>query len=345
MNPQSLFSHSTRLVVSLFFAVSVVTYAGCGDRGGNGSDEIPQFVSVGTAPQGGTFFLIGAAIANTLDEGAEAGGWKKVTAESTGGSLENFRRLDSKEVQLAMANSSITYFAVRGEGGFDKKYDLKSVMTLFPLIGMFVTKQGSGVETIGDFRGKRIVVGPPGAGFEYFLKPILKAHGISYDDFEDRNAGMGQSVGYLQDESIKASFLAGGMQSPSITAAATSMDILLIPYGEKQRSDLVAEYPSFGKVTVPANTYKGQTEPFESLNVGSAHLIVRGDARDELVYRMTKIIYEGRANIAESHRAGKAINAKNVVRKTGTPFHPGAVRYYKEIGIWPDDEPSAKTGT
>ena len=324
--------------------VAVVGCFGCGDEGDSGSGETPKFVSLGTARPGGAFFSVGAAIGKALDDGSETGGWRKVTAESTDGSLENFRRLDSGELQLAMANSSITYFAVKGEGGFEKKYDVKSVMTLFPLIGMFVTREGSNTTSIEDFKdkNKRIVVGPEGGGFEYFLRPILAAHGVTYDDFEADYAGFQESVGRLQDGNAAAVFLGGGMRSPAISSAASSMDIYLIPYGEKQRDEL-AKLPSFNKVTVPADTYKGQDEPFAGLNVGSAHLIVRSDASEDFVYNITKIIYEARKQIGDTHKLGKSINAQNVVTDTGTPFHAGAIRYYKEIKIWPKDAAAGKT--
>ena len=119
------------------------------------------------------------------------------------------------------------------------------------------------------------------------------------------------------------------------------MDIQLVPYGIEERKRLAADYPSFDEVTIPAGTYKGQDAPYEGLNVGSAHLLVSGDANDDFVYKVTKIIYERREKVAERHRAAKAINEKNVVRMTGVDFHPGAVRYYKEIGIWPADETAA----
>ncbi|MFV1966418.1 MAG: TAXI family TRAP transporter solute-binding subunit [Pirellulaceae bacterium] len=326
--------------------------AGCQDGGGGGrggggtrpgdASAASQFVSVGTAPLGGTFYNVGAAIADALNSARDVGGWRKATAEATGGSLENLRRLEKGEIELGMANSSITYFAVRGTEGFDKKYEVKSVMTLFPLIAMFVTRTGSGMETIQDLKGKRIAVGPEGAGFEYFVRPILREHGLSYDDFEDVYAGMQTSVGYLQDESIAATFLGGGMVSPAITSAAATMNIRLVPYGDKERISIAEKYPSFHEVTVPAGTYKGQDTAFAGLNVGSAHLLVRVDANEEFVYRVTKVIYEARERIAETHAAAKAIHAKNVVRDTGTDFHPGAVRYYKEIGIWPENANTPK---
>ena len=309
------------------------TGAGVGEGGGT---KLPTFVSLGTAPVGGTFYNVGAAISDALNQGKDVGGWRQVTAESTGGSLENFRRLDSGDIQIGMANSSITYFAVRGEGGFEKKYELKTIMTTFPLVAMFVTRAGSGVETVADLKGKRVVVGPEGAGFEYFVRPILEAHEVSYDDFEDVYAGMQTSVGYLQDESVAATFLGGGLRSTAISSAASTMDIKLIPYEEKARQELIAKYPSFNAVTVPADTYKGQSTPYEGLNVGSAHLLVRSDADEEFVYLVTKVIYEGREKIASTHAAGKAINEKNVTKYAGTDFHPGSIRYYKEIGIWPE---------
>ena len=113
------------------------------------------------------------------------------------------------------------------------------------------------------------------------------------------------------------------------------MDIFLVPYGEEQRQKLVENLPSFSKATIPAGTYRTHSEAFEGLNVGSAHLIVRSDADEDFVYSITKLIWENRAAIAEKHAAARAISEKNVVRETGTAFHPGAVRYYSEAGIWP----------
>jgi len=317
---------------------------GSGDGGGSGGGGsgggeagTPEFVSLGTAQIGGAFYSVGAAISDALNEGKEAGGWRKATAEATGGSLENYRLLESGDIQIGMANSSISYFAVRGEAGFDKKYEVQSIMTMFPLIGMFVTKQGAGIESLADLKGKRVVVGPEGAGFQYFLRPVLEAHGVTYDDFESVYAGFSTSVGYLQDDSVSATFLGGGKVSPAITSAASTMEILLIPYDETQRQKLVADYPSFSDVTVAAGTYKGQDADFPSLNVGSAHLLVRSDANEDFVYNATRAVFENRAKIAETHAAGKAITEKNVVRNVGTDFHAGAIRYYKEIGIWPEE--------
>lgn len=329
--------HQLIFPFALVLFIAIVGFPGCKGGSGDGEDVgTPEFLSVGTAQIGGAFYNVGAAISDALNEGKEAGGWRKSNAEATGGSLENYRLLESNDIQIGMANSSISYFAVRGTGGFDKKYNVKTIMTMFPLIGMFVTKKGNSIESLADLKGKRVVVGPEGAGFEYFLRPILEAHGVTYDDFDAVYAGMSTSVGYLQDESVAATFLGGGKISTAITSASSTMDILLIPYRDSQRDQLVIDYPSFSHVTVAAGTYKGQDADFPSLNVGSAHLLVRGNADEEFVYNATRAIYEDRISIGEKHAAGRAINEKNVARNVGTEFHPGAIRYYKEINIWPE---------
>lgn len=319
------------------FAILPLTLPGCG--GGGGGEG--QFVSIGTATQGGAFYQVGAAIANALNEGKEEGGWKKVTAESTAGSLENLRRLESKEIQIGMSNSSITYFAVRGQGEFDKKYDVKSIMTLFPLIAMFVTREDSGIKSIKDLVGRRVVIGPEGAGFRNFVEPILEAHGVKWSDLNVSYQSFSQSASALQDKQVDAAFLGGGLKSPAITSAATSVAIRLIPYDEAAKRKLIEEYPSFNAVTVPAATYKGQTADFHGLNVGSAQLLVRSDTPDDFVKNVIKVIWEHREKIAQTHNAGKSINPKNVTRYTGVEFHPAAKEFYKnhkEIQ-WSGDAP------
>lgn len=325
-------SMSKTVTMACLTAVLALVF-GCG-KSESGSKR--QFISIGTAPVGGVFYTIGGAISDVLNQNKGENIWN-VTAESTGGSMENIRRLDSGEIQFAISNSSITYFAVRGEEGWEKAYPVRAVMTLFPNVAMFITKKNSDIKRVGDLKGKRVSVGPEGAGFEYFIRPILEAHGISYSDFTPIYAGQQTSVDYLADGSIDAAFLGGGVPTGSITSAAATMDILLIPYGEEEKKQLIEQYPFFHPAKIPANTYKGQSEVYEGLNVGSAHLIAAADVDEELVYEVAKRIYENREALTEKHRAANAITPDNAPRYTGTEFHPGAKRYYQEANIWPEE--------
>lgn len=296
-----------------------------------------QFLSVGTAPPGGAFFVVGGALAQVAEDFKGDKNWK-VSSEATKGTQENIRRLASGELDFALANAAISYFAVRGEGAWGKSHDVKAVMTLAPNVAMFIAPKANGINGLADLKGKRVVVGPAGAGFEYFLKPILEAHGVTYDDFTPLNNTQAGAVDMLADGSADAAFLGGAVPTASITQASASQDIMLIPFTEETRQKLIADYPFFFPATVKAETYRGQDAEFVGLNVGSMHLVTRGDLDDDTVYHFTKTLYEQRAEVVKKHPAGKAINPKNVIRDTGTPFHPGAIRFYKEAGIWPEDK-------
>ncbi|MBG87375.1 MAG: hypothetical protein CMO80_10800 [Verrucomicrobiales bacterium] len=330
---------------------SAALLAGCG--GGNDAGTTPgkpatsaggrQFITVGTAPVGGVFFVVGGAISDVISANKGENNWT-VSAEASRGSQENIRLISSGDQQLSMANSSISYFAARGEGGWDKAYPINAVMTMFPLIAQFVTKKGSGIKSLKDLKGKRVVVGPEGAGFEYFIRPILAAHGVTYDDFEPVFAGQQTSVGYLGDGNVAASFLGGGIPTAAITSAASTMDIEFVPFDEKAKAELIEKYEFYQAATIKGGTYKGIDEDFHGMNVGSAHLICAAEADEELIYQLTKTIFENRADIAAKAKPGRAINEKNSVRNTGVTFHPGAVRYYTEKGFWPGSATAADAG-
>jgi len=305
--------------------------------GGSDSGERQRFLSLGTAPPGGAFFVVGGALAEVLNEQGTANAWQ-VTAEATKGTRENIRRLATGEMDLALANAAVTYFAVRGEpeGEWEQAFPMRSLVTLAPNVAMFVTPRSSGIETLAGLKGQRVVVGVAGAGFEFFVRPLLAAHGVSYDDFSPLYNTQAGAVDLLSDGSAAAAFLGGAVPTGSITQVASGRDALLIPFDPEARQRLIDEYPFFRPVTIPAGTYAGQDEPYEGLDVGSMHLIVAANQEEDLAYRLTRALYENRERLAEKHPAGRAVNPTNAVRDAGTPFHPGAIRYYREIGIWPE---------
>ena len=324
--------------LSVLIAGFSLLLSGCSTSGGGGANTggtggERQFISMGTAPAGGgAFYPVGTALGEVLNNHSD-GKWK-VTAKATKGTQENIRRLDSGDLQLALANSSITFHAVRGEEGFEKKFPIRAVMTLAPNVGHFVTLQGSGIEKIADLKGKRVGIGPAGAGFEYFIRPLLAAHGVTFDDFTPLYNTQSGLVDMLGDGSADVVFLGGAMPQPAIVQACSSLDVIFIPFDKAARQKLIDEYSFFNPITVPAGTYSSLVEDFAGLNVGSMHLVTTADADETLIHDITKTLWENREEIAKKHGAGKAINEKNAARYTGTDFHPGAIKFYEEIGIW-----------
>jgi len=324
-----------RRKLAIWLALSSLVLVSCGpeDKSENGSAS-RRFMSIGTAPPGGAFFVVGGALSEVLQGHPGPISWQ-VTTEATKGTQENIRRLVGGELDLALANAAITYFAVRGQGKWESPQGVQVVMTLAPNVALFLAPATRGIESIADLAGRRVVIGPAGAGFEYFVGPILEAHGVGYDDLSVLHNTQASAVDMLADGSAAAAFLGGAMPTASITQAVSTQDIRFIPFDDGAVEDLVIDYPFFDRVTVPAGTYRGQDEVFFGLNVGSMHLITGASQEADLIYEVTRTLWEFRSEVVEKHAAGRAIQPEVVVRDTGVEFHPGAVRYYQEIGIWP----------
>ena len=339
-------SHRPRLCLAALCTLiaAAVLIAGCGPGGEPApADRQARFLSLGTAPPGGAFFLVGSALADVLDRHHRAEGWR-VNTEATKGSQENLRRLERGELDLALSNSAITYFAVRGGGAWEQPTSTRALLTLAPNVAFFVAPRSAGIASIADLRGRRVVIGPAGAGFEAFVGPILEAHGLAYDDLDVLHAPQAAAVDMLADGSVAAAFLGGAVPTPSIEQAASTQDLVFIPFDPAVRDSLIERYSFFRPAVVPAGTYAGQDDELAVLDVGSMHLVAAAALDDDTAYQVVRTLYENRAEVAERHPAGRAINPGNVVRDTGTEFHPGAVRYYREIGIWPDSEDSRQEG-
>jgi TRAP transporter TAXI family solute receptor len=315
--------------IGLLILIAATGFTGC-DTGGQ------QFVTIGTAPAGGAFAPVGNAIANVVDANKGELDWV-VSPQGTKGTQENIRKLDAGEIEFGMANAAISYFATRGEGAWDKKYEVRAVATLAPNVGVFVTTKSSGIEKIADLKGKRVVLGPSGAGFDYFLKPLLKAHGVSYDDMEVLPGNYFAAGDMIADGKADAAFMGGAIPIPAVTQLCSSQDVVFIKLDEDAPEKL-KEYPFYFSVPVKAEAYSDLNEDLTGINVGNMQLITHESVSEDVVYNFTKMMYQNRADIAAKHPAAKAINPKNAARDTGTPFHAGAIKFYKEEGIWPDKE-------
>lgn len=337
-------SSKALLCLAVFAILSLPLTTGCkkktgdGDAG-NGSGK-RKFLSLGTAPVGGVFPIVGGAIAEVLNDHKGDNKWK-VQAKGTKGSQENIRRLQKGELELAMSNAAISYFSARGESGWDKEYDTRAIATLAPNVALFICRADSGIKSIADLKGKRVITGPAGAGFQMFIEPILKAHGVNWSDINSLPDTQSGAVDKLADGSADAAFLGGAVPTASITQATSTFDVAFVPFDPAAREALIKDYAFFHPATIKAGVYKGLDEEFAGLNVGSMHLVTSASQDEEMIYQVTKTIWENRKEIAKKHPAGKALNPKNVARDTGIEYHPGAIKFYKEANVWPKAEAAA----
>src|SRR5690606_21076167 len=134
---------------------------------------------------------------------------------------------------------------------------------------------------------------------------------------------------------VAAAMVGGGVPNPALAQMAQARPVILVPFDDAAKEKLIADYPFFEHAMIPGGTYPGVDEDYHGLNVGSAHLITHASVDEQLVYDFVKRAYEHRDQIAQRHRAAKDITPETVARANGTEFHPGAIRYFEEIGVWP----------
>ncbi len=339
---------STRFGLAVLLASLLPWAAGCGDHQ-------YRFVSFGTAPVGGTFPVMGGAMADVLNQfPPQQGDWAgwKVQVKGTKGTQENIRRLSRGEFELGLSNSAISYFAFRGEQGWEKAYDVRAIATLTPLAGIFITRPDTGIKQLSDLQGKRVVIGPAGAGFEMFVRPILEEHGVPWESITKLNDPQSVAVDRLGDGAADAVFMGGvaGQPHPSITQAMGSFDVDFIPYDEAALKRLVEKYDFYQLHTVSAKTrdgkpmYRDMTEDFPALIVGNVQVVVDKSTPKDLVRQVTETLCTHADEVTKLHPVGRAFNPRIAPSYVGIPFHEGAIEFYRtwegvQPGIW--EPPSA----
>jgi len=323
----------TRLAIA---GLIVLALAGCSGVGG--TDEVvvvdgttvPARMQLATASVGGSYYPVGNAIAQILSD--ELPG-VIVTAEVSSGSSQNIRMLDANQVDLGLGNAAITFPAIHGTEGFDRPFPVQAVISLQSSVMTVVTAEGSGISTLRDLVGKRVAVGPAGAGWDYFMRPVLEAHGVSYEDFQQIYEGQANAMELLADGAVDAVVAGGSVPQPSITSATATQDLIYLEFDAAALDSTNIEYPFIRKVTIPTGTYEGLDADYQTFDSGSAQVLVRSDADPSYVYLIAKTIYEHRDRIGEMHPAGREITPERAAMDIGIPYHEGSLQYFNEIGL------------
>ena len=196
-----------------------------------------------------------------------------------------------------------------------------------------VTSEDSGITTLSDLAGRRVAVGPAGAGWDYYMRPILEAHGLNWDDFQQIYEGQANAVELLADGGVDAVVVGGSVPQPTLLSATATQDLRYLEFDGAILDEVGLEYPFIRKVTIPAGTYEGLDEDYQTMDSGTAQLLVRSDANPDYVYLIAKTIYENRERIAAIHPAGREITPERAAMDIGIAYHEGSLRYFTEIGL------------
>lgn len=300
-------------------AAAAITAACAGD----GSRE---FLSLGTAGTGGIYYPLGGALASRMSLADSA---RQYTAEVSGGSIENINRLASGQMDLAMVLAVSAYQAYRGEGDFDRAVSgLRILAPLYPNLSQVMVPRSSEAESIADFRGLRVAVGPPGSGTEQISRHLLGAYGLTYDDIDVRYLSFTESAAALKDGAIDAAIISVGYPASSVLEATTTGGVRLLGISPEAVAALHEQHPYYTTGEIPEGAYPGVTAPTPTMAV--LNWIVGLESLDGDVVRvLLNILGDDRVSLEQVHDMARQIDLARL-EDPPIPLHPATQAWLAE---------------
>jgi len=292
------------------------------------------FITIPTANVGGAFYPAGAAIASLLNEKLGSKGIV-ASAQASAGSPENLRMMMTGEANAAILVGDIASDAFHGRGAFSGTpyQNLRAITALWSNPIQIVALKKANIRSLSDLRGKRISVGQPGSGQEVLTKIALYAGGLDVKDVVPEYLGYSQSSEAMRDGKIVAAHLGGGVPAPEITSLfAGPTPVELVSFNDREVARVVEKYPYYFKLVIPPGTYPKQDKPVITVAT-TAFLAVDANVDENVVYDITKTIYENLDYLAKSYNGLSGMSLEGAVQGIDVPIHPGALRYFKERGL------------
>ncbi|MDL2258848.1 TAXI family TRAP transporter solute-binding subunit [Eubacteriales bacterium OttesenSCG-928-K08] len=305
----------------------------CGGGGGGSTGTTQTQLSMVTGGESGTYYAYGGMIASVI---SEALGNVAITASTSGASAANARSINKKDADLALLQNDVLDYAYNGIEGFvddGKLQNVAAIGTLYPEVIQIVATDASGITSVADLAGKRVSVGDLGSGVEANARQILDIYGMSYDDLgKVEYLGFGDSSTAIQQMTIDAAFVTAGVPNPAIMELNTTVAVHLVPVNGAEADALIAKYPFYAKYNVDADAYEGKAglAGVETVAI-LATLACNKELDEEIVYQITKTLFESKDKI--NHDKAKLLSPEAAVQGLSIPFHPGAEKYFKEVGV------------
>ena len=321
---------ASRPAIGGWLALVAATVIGVACGGGG---ERGRFLSIATGGTGGVYYPYGGGLAKVLNEHLPG---VRASAEVTAASVDNLKLIRDGKADLAFALADTVADAANGRGAFTgAAVPAASLAVLYANYTHLVTRAASGVQGIGDLRGRTISTGSAGSGTEVIALRVLRAAGIDPDTALTRQAlGASESAAALKDGKIDAFFWSGGLPTAAVQDLAHSAGagLRLLPTAD-QLPTLQREHGDlYFPLTIPAQVYPGVSAPVPVVGVANV-LVVNRSMPEALAYDITRVLFEQQPALAAIHPEARHLTLAAAVQRSPVPFHPGAERYYRERGV------------
>lgn len=293
----------------------------------------PSDLTVGTASQGGTYFVYGNGLASFIGEslGLNASG------EVTGGPVQNATLVQTGDHNIGLVTMGPAYEAWIGKSELAPGLEHKDLRALFPMYQtpfQVITLKSSGIKSVSDLAGKRVVVGPAGGTPGTYWPRFLETLGVSATV---SNAGAADAASQLKDGLVDAFAFAAGVPISAFSQLAAEADVVMFGFTDSELATILEKHPEVSALDIPSGTYAGHDYDQKSVAMWN-FAIANKSMPESLAYEITKLVMENNDRMIQIHKSARETLPENALNDTFLPFHPGAVRYYEEKGIAIPDE-------
>lgn len=293
-----------------------------------------RYLSIATGGTGGVYYPYGGGLAKVLNDNLPG---VRATAEVTAASIDNLKLIRDGSADIAFVLADSLADAVAGRGAFEgRPVAVRSLAVLYSNYTHLVTMASSGIRGVADLRGKVVSTGSPGSGTEIIATRVLKAAGLDPErDVTRQGLGASESAGALNDGKIVAFFFSGGLPTAAVQdlAHTPGVTIRLIPTSDVLPA-LQRDYGSlYFPLKMPASAYRGAIGPLTVVGVANV-LVVNTSMPEALAYDITRLLIDKRSDLVAIHPEARHLAPESASSPSPAPFHPGAIRLYREKGVW-----------
>jgi TRAP transporter TAXI family solute receptor len=289
-----------------------------------------QFINVLTGGTSGVYYPLGTALSTIFGQKVPG---SRPSVQATKASVENLVLLQQGKGEIAFTLGDSLAFAWEGneEAGFKtKQTKLRGIGAIYPNFVQIVASKESGIKTLADLKGKRLSVGAPKSGTELNARAILQAAGITYKDLgKIEYLPFGESVDLMKNRQLDATLQSAGLGVAALRDLAASIEINVVEVPKAVVDKVGAPYVS---AVIPKGTYTGQDSDVQAAAVVN-YLVTHSDMADDVVYAMTKAVYESIPDLVAAAAAAKDIKLETALQGMPVPVHPGAQKYFTEKGV------------
>ena len=328
--------HGTRwFVLAAVAAIAAGTLA-CGGPDGAGGGSLTVRLSIATGGTGGVYYPYGGGIAKVISDNVDG---VEATAEVTAGTVDNLKFVANRSADLAFGLADSIDDAANQRGVFADfgEVPLRGLAVLYDNYNHLVSVTSTGIETVADLKDRVVSTGAPGSGTEVSAFRILEAGGVNPEtDITRQSLGAAQSVDAIKDDKIDAFFFSGGLPTGAILdlASTPGRTIKVVPNGGTLAT-LQEQYGSlvYHNSPIPPSVYPGMEDTVTVVAVSNV-LVVHAEMDEELAYQLTRVLFDHHDELAAVHPMAAGLTLDNATAGSPIPFHDGAVRYYREQGVW-----------